>query len=63
MYPKGPKTKDDDDEIDRVCEEHEDVDVSDGAVLWLDESFEELKNGTVERSTPEREQEKVRLCH
>lgn len=57
LYSKGPEAKDDDDEVNGVGEKHEDVNISDGAVFWLDESSEEVKDGTVERHTPERERD------
>lgn len=51
-HPEGPEAEDDDDEVDGVGEEHEDVDVSDGAVLRLDQSSEELADGAVEGQAP-----------
>lgn len=59
-YSKGPEAEDDDDEVNGVGEEHEDINISDCAVFWLDESSEELKDRMVERHTPNTERERER---
>lgn len=51
-YSEGPEAKDDNDEVHSVSEEHEDVDVSDSAVLGLDQSSEELMERLIQRQTP-----------
>lgn len=53
LHPEGPEAEDDDDEVDGVSQEHEDVDVSDGAVLRLDQSPEEVQYWSVEGRPPE----------
>lgn len=40
-HPKGPKAKDDDDEVNDVGEEHESVDVSGSSVLGVKDPPEE----------------------
>lgn len=63
VYSKGPEAKDDDDEVDGVGKEHENVDVCDGAVLWLDQSSEELTDWMVDRQTSGTERERCLQKH
>lgn len=51
--PESPKSENDDDEVDRVGQEHEHVDVGHGAVLRVDQVIEELPNGNVDIQNPE----------
>lgn len=63
VYPEGPEAKDDDDEVDGVSQEHEDVDVCDGAVLRLYQSSEELTDRTADRHTSRRQRERHRCVN
>lgn len=40
-HPKSPESKDDDDEVDDVGEEHESVDVSSSPILCMEDTPEE----------------------
>lgn len=51
-HAEGPEAEDYDDEVDGVGEEHQDIDVSDGAVFWLDEGSEELEHRAVKSDAP-----------
>lgn len=51
-YPEGGVSKDDDDEVDGVGQKHQHVDVSDCAVLWVDQVMEELLHGKVDLQEP-----------
>lgn len=51
-YSKGPEAEDDDDEVHGVGEEHQHVDVGDGAVLGLDQRPEEVEERPVESKAP-----------
>lgn len=51
-YAKRPESKHDDDEVDRVGEEHQHVDVCDCAVLRVDQVMEELPHGKVDLHEP-----------
>lgn len=53
-YPKSPEAEDNDDEVNGVCQEHEDVDVGHCAVLRMDEVVEELANREVDLSSSEK---------
>lgn len=61
FHPKGPEAEDNDDKVDGVGQEHEDVDISDGTVLWLDQSPEEVQYWSVEARPPEPQH--VSNCH
>lgn len=47
-YPESCEAKDDDDEVNGVCQEHEHVDVGHCAVLRMDKVVEELTNRQVD---------------
>lgn len=51
-HAEGPEAEDYDDEVDGVGEEHQDVDVGDGAVLRLDQGSEELQHRPVQSDAP-----------
>lgn len=51
-YTKGPESKHDDDEVDRVGEEHQHIDVRDRAVLWVNQVIEKLLHGQVDIQNP-----------
>lgn len=51
-YTKRPESKHNDDEVDRVGEEHHHVDVCDCAVLWMDQVMEELPHRKVDLHEP-----------
>lgn len=51
-YTEGPESKHDDDEVDGVGQEHQHVDVGDGAVLGMDQVVEELSHGKVDVHEP-----------
>lgn len=50
-YPESPEAEDDDDEVNSVCQEHEDVDIGHCTVLRMDEVIEELSNREVDLSS------------
>lgn len=52
-HPEGPKSENDDDEVDRVGQKHEHVDVRHSAVLRVDQVIEELPDGNVDVQNPE----------
>lgn len=47
-HAKSPESKNNDDEINRVGQKHEDVNVSHSAVFWVNEVIEELTNRNVD---------------
>lgn len=47
-YPKSPETKDNDDEIDNVGQEHENIDISGRSVLGVQNVTEEAPQGLVD---------------
>lgn len=51
-YPKSPKTKDDDDDVDNIGQEHEGVDVGGRPVLCVQNVMEETLQGLVEALGP-----------
>lgn len=51
-YTKRPESKHDDDEVDCVSEEHQHVDVCDGAVVRVDQVIEKLSDGKVDLHEP-----------
>lgn len=61
-HPKGPESKDDDDEVDDVGEEHERVDVGGGPILGVEDAPEEDLGwmvNAVEAGGRERERQKA----
>lgn len=61
-YSEGPEAEDYDDEVNGVGEEHQDINVSDSAVFWLDEGSEELKDWAVESNAPTTKRETNTYC-
>lgn len=47
-YPKGPETKDDDDEVDDVSQEHERIDICGCSVLGVQDVMEETPQGLID---------------
>lgn len=47
-YPKGPESKDDDNEVYSVSQKHQHVYISHSTVVWMDEVIEELPNGDID---------------
>lgn len=61
-YSKGPESKHNDDEVNRVSKEHQHIDVRDGAVLRMDQIMEELPHREVdlhEATTKKRQYEET----
>ena len=46
-YPKGPKAKDNDDEVNSVSQEHKHIHISHSTIVWVDEVVEELSDGHI----------------
>lgn len=53
-YPESPEAEDNDDEVNGVCQEHENVNVGHCAVLGMDEVIEELTNREVDLSSSDK---------
>lgn len=51
-YPKSPKTKDDDDDVDNVGQKHEGIDVGGRPVLGVQNVMEETPQGLVKALGP-----------
>lgn len=51
-YTKCPESKHDDDEVNRVSEEHQHIDVGDCAVLWMNQVIEKLPHGKIDTQNP-----------